>query len=81
MKILKAETTALRAFLQFNSWSEARNHGLPDHDGKAVNSLLGFARQIPVCRLAFNPYTPGRLKSRKGTGSKTPLFLLRFYYE
>ena len=46
MKILKAETTALRAFLQFNSWSEARNHGLPDHDGKAVNSLLGFARQI-----------------------------------
>ena len=50
MKILKAETTALRAFLQFNSWSEARNHGLPDHDGKAVNSLLGFARQIPVCR-------------------------------
>jgi hypothetical protein len=50
MKILKAETTALRAFLQFNSWSEARNHGLPDYDGKAVNSLLGFARQIPVCR-------------------------------
>jgi len=50
MKILKAETTALRAFLQFNSWSEARNHGLPDHDGKAVNSLLGFARQIPACR-------------------------------
>jgi len=48
MKILKAETTALRAFLQFNSWSEARNHGLPDYDGKAVNSLLGFARQIPV---------------------------------
>jgi hypothetical protein len=46
MKILKAETTALRAFLQFNSWSEARNHGLPDHDGKAVNSLLGFARQF-----------------------------------
>ena len=25
-------------------------------------------------------YTPGHLKSRKGTGSKTPLFLLRFYY-
>jgi len=48
MKILKAETTALRAFLQFNSWSEARNHGLPDHDGKAVNSLLGFARQIGI---------------------------------
>ena len=48
MKILKAETTALRAFLQFNSWSEARNHGLPDHDGKAVNSLLGFARQILI---------------------------------
>ena len=26
------------------------------------------------------PYTPGHLKSRKGTGSKTPRFLLRFYY-
>ena len=26
-------------------------------------------------------YTPGRLKSRKGTSSKTPQFLLRFYYE
>ena len=50
MKILKAETTALRAFLQFNSWSEARNHGLPDYDGKAVNSLLGFARQIRIYR-------------------------------
>ena len=48
MKILKAETTALRAFLQFNSWSEARNHGLPDYDGKAVNSLLDFARQIQI---------------------------------
>ncbi|WP_103953476.1 hypothetical protein [Lachnospira multipara] len=54
MKILKAETTALRAFLQFNSWSEARNHGLPDHDGKAVNSLLGFARQIQVCQSLSN---------------------------
>ena len=53
MKILKAETTALRAFLQFNSWSEARNHGLPDHDGKAVNSLLGFARQIPAYRRRY----------------------------
>ena len=26
------------------------------------------------------PYTPGHLKSRKATGSKTPRFLLRFYY-
>ena len=28
----------------------------------------------------LTPYTPGHLKSRKGIGSKTPRFLLRFYY-
>ena len=30
--------------------------------------------------LVYLRYTPGDLKSRKGSGSKTPRFLLRFYY-